>query len=207
MKKFSRTSRKAKLDDKILHCRKCEGLNLPEDTMSAPGYGNLKANIMFIGQSLHSYNSETPVQIPFRGPSWVQDSGDILESALKVSGVKFEDVFLTNVVHCHPPYNRMSTPVEVKNCLPYLIREILLVKPRLLVCLGNSAGQALNIPARERIRPVQIKTKKRAHSCYGVLVFHPAYIMRKIETEPDKREEILDAYSAYFGYLFDTFGR
>lgn len=71
-------------------------------------------------------------------------SGYCIDAALRLSGLLRKDVFLSNVVHCHPAGNRGSLDEERKKCLPFLVEELRIVKPKLVVALGNDAKQALD---------------------------------------------------------------
>lgn len=178
------------LNERIKKCRDCPGLNRPTSTPSAPGYGNVKSPIMFVGQSLHAYNPETPTQIPFLGPVDTYDSGSLLIEAIEGACCdhdsimwKFKDVFTTNAVHCHPPKNRASTAKEMYNCRHFLEDEIRIVKPRIILALGRSAKMQLGfmgmyIPSEryELAWKFYGMTKKRM-GC--VWVYHPSYLLRR----------------------------
>lgn len=187
---------------RIAACQRCEGLNIPEQTMSAPGYGDPDAKIMLLGQSLHSYNPETPDrQIPFVGPSTIYDSGDILFEAIRYAGFQPEDLYITNAVHCHPPRNRWGKAEDraAKECRPFLLREIQLVRPILIVALGNIPGRQLNIHTRDRICAIRPKIAGRRRKIWAVLVYHPAYYLRgRKDTQP---------FNEYFEWLLPRFMR
>ena len=137
-------------------CERCPGLNVKRLTEASPGYGNLNADIFFLGQSLHGPGMVSDV--PFVG-----GSGLLIIAALRLSGLKRHDCFWTNVVHCHPENNRTSTEREKHNCLPYVQKELDIVKPKLLVLLGADAKEAdLRLPE---------ETKER---CFK----HPAAVLR-----------------------------
>jgi DNA polymerase len=170
--------------------------------MSAPGYGDPNAKIMLIGQSLHSYNPETPrCQIPFVGPSTIYDSGNILFDAIRESGFAPRQLYITNVVHCHPPKNRWTQAEDraAIECRPFLLKEIELVRPILIVALGNKAGRELDIHTRDRISAIHLPIGRRNRKFWAVLVYHPAYYLRgHKDTAP---------YKAYFKWLLNRFMR
>jgi uracil-DNA glycosylase family 4 len=124
------------LAGKIKRCRKCEGLNLTRMTEGAAGWGNLNADVMFVGQSLHEPGMVS--QIPFIG-----GSGLAIIAALRLSGLERGDCFWTNTVHCHPERNRRSSEEEKKNCLRFLYAELSIVRPSLIVAMGNDAKEAM----------------------------------------------------------------
>ena len=129
---FSKSRKYKRIATKILNCRLCKDLNIRGVTSSAPGWGNLNASIMFVGQSLCTQCMST--QIPF-----TERSGYYIDAVLTLLNLHRRDVFITNVVHCHPPGNRASKDYEIRNCLDYLKAEIKIVEPEIIVSLGKSA--------------------------------------------------------------------
>ncbi|WP_232423250.1 uracil-DNA glycosylase family protein [Mycobacterium sp. 155] len=102
-------------------------------------------------------------QIPFTG-----GSGRFLNLGLKRAGLAKSDVFTTNAVHCHPPGNRASLPHEIENCRPYLLRELAIIQPHLVIGLGKDASAALRgifseareLPCPSRRRAVDAETRR-----------------------------------------------
>ena len=172
----------------VFNCYKCPGLNIPRTTMSAPGYGSVPAECMVIGQSLHGYNPETPDrQIPFIGPVARHDSGKMLYEILRQAGYTIANgnLFVTNVVKCHPPNNRSSLPKEISNCQPYLVRELQLVKPKIIVVVGADARRALNL--NQQCKHIEYAEWEKIHvaktrliplTTYYVIIKHPSAILR-----------------------------
>lgn len=126
-----------RLADRIRACTKCEGLNIPGKTQSAPGFGSVPSPVAIVGQSL--CGPCMAKQEPFYG-----GTGALLESAFVAAGRRKSDLYISNVVHCHPPRNRPSHPTEIANCRPYLEEELALVRPRLVIGLGRDARDALD---------------------------------------------------------------
>src|SRR2546427_8443393 len=114
LEQVSREIRFQSLVKQIKQCTKCDGLNIEGVTESAPGYGNLYSKVMIVGQSLCRKCMET--QIPFTG-----GSGKMLDRAFEIAHIRKSDVFITNVVHCHPPENRVSFSQEITSCRSYLL--------------------------------------------------------------------------------------
>lgn len=87
--------------------------------------------------------------IPFTG-----GSGELLDKSLEKGGIEKHQVFITNVVHCHPPKNHASLPDWVNNCIPYLYEELEIVQPKLMIALGEDAEAALRrrYPAARELR-------------------------------------------------------
>ncbi len=133
---YEKVLAKKHLDRRIDKCTKCKNLNIPSYTKAIAGWGNLNANIFFIGESpcLHSMTTRFPF-------AW--KSGNILDIVLRLSSVTRYDVFVSNSIHCHPESKRAPTDREQHRCSHYLYTEIELVEPTLIVTLGNSAKAAL----------------------------------------------------------------
>lgn len=142
---FEKARTKKVLDRKIRFCKRCPGLNQKGTTESAPGWGSLSADIFFVGQSLCTQCMLTA--IPF-----TEKSGYFLDVALRLSNLRRTDVFITNVVHCHPPRNRQSSNEEVNNCLPYLYDELNIVRPRVIFPLGKDASKSIAVCRRLKFK-------------------------------------------------------
>jgi len=178
---YKRAEKKQILDENILGCVMCNGLNEPNKTQAAPGFGNLMSNIMFVGQSLCKPGMDT--QIPF-----TRGSGDLLDQALFELGRMKQDFFTTNVIHCHPPNNRASKREEKSNCRSFLEREIELVKPRIIITLGMDARSQLEKMGAtfpSSINVLNTSKYRGKHSIFKrknmhfAFVYHPAYFMHQ----------------------------
>jgi uracil-DNA glycosylase len=118
-----------KLSLQIKVCTKC--LLHKNRKNAVPGEGNWKSRIMLIGEA-PGFNEDE------QGRPFVGRAGKLLEEFLSSIGKKREDVFITNVVKCRPPSNRQPEEDEIKICTSlYLDKQIELIKPKLIVCLGN----------------------------------------------------------------------
>ncbi|MDB5712588.1 MAG: glycosylase [Sphingomonas bacterium] len=149
----ARRLRKIALDNEIAECRRCEGMNVARITASAPAYGCLSSPVALVGQSLCEKCMES--QIPFTG-----GSGELIDQSIERAGREKTDVFISNVVHCHPPGNRPSHEHEIVNCSPYLHRELDIVRPRLVITLGRDTQRVLTFfypRARVPCRPLQFR--------------------------------------------------
>ena len=99
--------------NRISACRDCEGMNEPGVTASAPGFGSADSPVAIVGQSLCRKCMES-------GISFTGGSGGYIDDALELAGRKKRDLFITNVVHCHPPDDRPSHQHEIDNCRHFL---------------------------------------------------------------------------------------
>lgn len=162
------------LAQRVRRCRRCPGLNEPGFTQGAPGYGDPNSPVMIVGQSLCGPCMHT--QVPFTG-----GCGRILDDAFRLARIRKNEVFTTNVVHCHPPGNRPSLPEEIKNCSRFLARELALVRPVLVIGLGRDARHWLLCWAGPKSRqwdpsaqPVRYRDEVAL-----LLVHHPSFIRRR----------------------------
>ncbi len=166
---FTKSCMLKRLNKKIRTCRDCPEMNLPSITESAPGYGNPNADIFFVGQSLCTACMST--KIPF-----TKGSGYFIDAALALSGLSRRDVFISNIVHCHPPRNRKSTKEEVQNCLSFVYQEIMIVEPDLIICLGLDAACGITKLTRQRGKNPY---RKEPIDAEIFRVKHPAYFLRQ----------------------------
>ena len=148
------------MDARIKKCKQCKDMNIKACSEVVCGYGNIMSPVFFVGQSAGTSCMST--QIPFSG-----GSGYLIDIALRMAGLKRYQVFMTNVVHCHPPGNRKSTADEVYNCEGFLNWELDLVYPKLVVAMGKDAQDWFK-------KYLKIESAK-----FELLnVVHPAYIFR-----------------------------
>lgn len=103
------------------------------------GRGSHEADIMVIAEAPGGQEDEQG--IPFVGRS-----GEILDRLLKDCGLTREEIYITNILKCHPPGNRDPREEEKAACFPYLKYETFLLKPRIIVCLGRVAAQRIISP-------------------------------------------------------------
>jgi len=131
---------------------------------AVPGEGQLAAKIMFIGEAPGSSEDE-------KGRPFVGAAGRILDNTLKKVGIERSQVFITNIVKCRPPNNRVPEADEVAACKPYLDRQIALIKPKVICILGKTAYSSLL--GGSSITASRGKMVERAGQKY-FLTFHPA---------------------------------
>jgi uracil-DNA glycosylase len=136
------------------------------------GVGNPHAELMFVGEAPGRDED-------LQGEPFVGRAGQLLTRIIEAIGMTRQDVYITNVIKCRPPNNRNPEADEIARCEPYLIRQIALVKPRLIVALGTFAAQTL---LKTKLPISQLRG--RFHTYQGVRVmptFHPAFLLRNPE--------------------------
>lgn len=144
-------------------CKECPLYKLAKN--SVPGAGNANAEIMFIGEG--PGEKEDELGLPFVGAA-----GKLLDEMLKSIDLERNDVYIANVVKHRPPGNRDPKPEEVAACWPYLQKQIDIIKPKLIVCLGrHSLGRFLpNVGAISTVHGRCFVCKKQAY----MALYHPA---------------------------------
>jgi uracil-DNA glycosylase len=153
------------------HCQICHRCELGKTrTKAVVGRGNEHASIMIIGEGPGQNEDE-------QGLPFVGRSGQLLEKILAAVKLTIEDdIYICNVVRCRPPENRVPTPAEVAACKPYLLEQIRLVDPKIILLTGATAVKAITgkKEAISKIRGTWIEWEGRL--CMPI--FHPAYLLR-----------------------------
>jgi uracil-DNA glycosylase len=159
------------------HCNVCQRCDLGATrTHAVVGRGNPKAPIMIIGEAPGQNEDETG--LPFVGRA-----GQLLEKIL--ASVKLDseqDIYICNINKCRPPGNRVPTAEEVTACKPYLLEQIRLVDPKIILLTGATAVKGVIGDKRgiTKIRGTWIEWE--GHLCMPIL--HPAYLLRNPSKEP-----------------------
>lgn len=145
-------------------------------TQTVFGVGNRRARWMFIGEAPGADEDR-------KGEPFVGRAGQLLNAMLFATGLKREEVYIANVLKCRPPGNRDPQPEEVAQCEPYLLRQIELIRPALIVALGRHAAHSLlktEVPLA-RLRGQWLSY----HGTPLIVTYHPAYLLRN---PADKRK-------------------
>jgi DNA polymerase len=130
-----------------------------------------------------------------QGYPFVGRAGKLLTDIIEAIGFSRESVFIGNINRCRPPGNRPPVPEETAACRPFLLREVAVVRPRVIVVLGNTATQNLL-----GIRTPISKLRGSFQDYFGVKVmptFHPAYLLR----DPHKKREVWEDMKKVRDYL------
>jgi len=150
--------------------------------------GNRKSRLMFVGEAPGADED-------FQARPFVGRAGQLLTKIIEAIGLKREEVLIGNVNRCRPPGNRAPTAEEATTCKPYLLREIAIVQPEVIVVLGNTAMKNL-LDTREGIT----RLRGRFQDYKGIKVmptFHPAYLLR----DPSKKRETWEDLKMVRDYL------
>ncbi len=155
------------LDNLINKCTACklhEGRN-----KFVFGSGNPNADVMVVGEGPGA--EEDKQGLPFVGRA-----GKLLTDVLKSINFSRDEVYIANIVKCRPPGNRTPLPDEMDTCLPYLIKQIEIIKPRAILCLGLSAAKGL-LKKRDSLTSMRGKVFE-FESAKVMVTYHPAALLR-----------------------------
>jgi uracil-DNA glycosylase len=133
------------------------------------GDGDANARLMFVGEGPGA--DEDASGIPFVGKA-----GQLLNNMIQAMGLKREEVYIANVVKCRPPANRTPEPVEANTCDQFLLQQIDVVQPEIVVALGSTAATYL-LGVKKSLSAL----RGRWHSCRGAklaVTYHPAFLLR-----------------------------
>ena len=167
--------------DKLFEeCTKCTSCALWETrTNCVFGVGNRKADILFVGEA--PGDNEDKTGVPFVGRA-----GQLLDKYLYAVDIDRDSVYIANILKCRPPKNRDPLPAEEDACIDFLRRQVLLIKPKIIVCLGRISAMRLISPDFKITKQHGIWTKKGDYLITAV--YHPALLLR----DPRKKEEMLE---------------
>ncbi len=150
------------IKQKVIKCTNCELCKTR--TNSVPGKGNFHSNVIFVGEAPGKNEDK-------HGEPFIGIAGKKLSMALEGAGVSREDVYITNIVKCRPPKNRVPTVIERETCQEYLKQEIAIIKPKIICILGNTAFNSLL--GGSEITKFRGKIVKKDNQLY-FLSIHPA---------------------------------
>jgi uracil-DNA glycosylase family 4 len=145
------------------------------------GVGNPRAELMFVGEGPGADEDA-------QGEPFVGRAGQLLNNMIKAMGIRREDVYIANVVKCRPPGNRQPERDETETCSPFLMRQIAVIKPKVVVALGATAAKnllAINAPMIELrgrfydFMPVGVRSNDPSWPGAKLAVtYHPAFLLR-----------------------------
>jgi uracil-DNA glycosylase family 4 len=164
----------APLEAQVKGCARC-GLHATR-TQAVFGVGSMRARWVFVGEAPGADEDR-------QGEPFVGRAGQLLNAMLTAVGLKRDEVYIANVLKCRPPGNRDPQPDEVEQCEPYLVRQIELIQPDLIVALGRHAAHSL---LKTELPLAKLRGQRlRYHDIPLVVTYHPAYLLRN---PADKRK-------------------
>lgn len=156
------------LQNEISQCTKCDDLSKLR-TQTVFGVGSPNARLVFVGEAPGA--DEDRIGEPFVG-----EAGKLLDKILTACKLQRENIFILNTIKCRPPGNRNPSPTELSNCWGYAERQLEIIQPEFICCLGSVAARTL-------LKTTQSlgKLRKQFHSYRGsrvLVTYHPAYLLR-----------------------------
>lgn len=133
------------------------------------GVGNPRADVVFIGEAPGADEDA-------QGEPFVGRAGQLLNKIIEAVGMRREEVYICNILKCRPPNNRDPQISEMETCTPHLYRQIDLIKPKFIICLGRIAGQWL-LKTNESLNLL----REKVHDYHGaklLVTYHPAALLR-----------------------------
>jgi uracil-DNA glycosylase len=155
------------LNSLICNCQKCQLGSTRKNFVF--GSGNAKADVLILGEGPGADEDE-------QGLPFVGRSGKLLTDILKAIKFEREEVYITNIVKCRPPNNRAPFPSEMETCMPYLKKQIELINPKLILCVGLTAAHGLlnNKDSLTSMRGKVFEFEGRK----VMVTYHPAALLR-----------------------------
>lgn len=157
------------LKERVANCQRCDLYKTRTQTVF--GVGNQQADLLIIGEAPGANED-------LQGEPFVGRAGKLLNSMLQAIDLKREEIFIANILKSRPPNNRDPKPEEVAACTPFLLRQIALLKPKLILAVGRIAAQFL-------LNTTEAMGKLRGREFnYGpyhtplLVTYHPAYLLR-----------------------------
>lgn len=164
---FQKSSSLEELNNKICSCLKCD-LGKTR-TKFVFGVGNPNAHAMLIGEAP---GADEDIQ----GEPFVGRAGKLLNDILKAVNLKREEVYIANILKCRPPGNRDPQPIEMETCMPYLHKQIDLIKPKIILCLGRVAANGL---LNKKLSLGDLRNNMYEFNGIKVMAtYHPAALLR-----------------------------
>lgn len=164
----------------VAACTRCRELACTR-TQTVFGVGNPHARLCFLGEAPGADEDR-------RGEPFVGRAGQLLDRIIEACTLKREEVYILNILKCRPPGNRNPEPDEAANCRAFLDRQLALIKPEFLCCLGAVAAK--NLLGREDSIG---KMRGRVFDYHGIKVvctYHPAYLLRNPSAKRDTWEDM-----------------
>ncbi|HOQ04719.1 MAG TPA: uracil-DNA glycosylase [Anaerohalosphaeraceae bacterium] len=168
--------------EEVRACRKCQ---IGSTRLNAvPGEGNPKARLVFVGEAPGADEDQ-------QGRPFVGRAGQLLTRMIAAIGLRREDVFICNTLKCRPPENRDPRPDEIWNCLPYLKRQLAILRPEVIVALGSHAARTLletdTAIGKLRGHFHEYRFSDADRPAKVMPTYHPAYLLRNYSYENRQR--------------------
>ncbi len=178
-----KTEKLALISADIASCRKCDLCKSRKNVV--PGYGNENSQILFIGEAPGAEEDA-------RGLPFVGRSGKLLDKFLSSFEFTRNQFFIANVLKCRPPENRDPTPAEEEACMPFLLRQISIIQPVMIICLGRVSANAL---LKTDYTMAKLRENTWTFSNISLrATYHPSAILRNNSLAPTNEQDLRNAF-------------
>ena len=167
----------------VIKCTKCDLCKTR--TNSVPGKGNFQSNVIFVGEAPGKNEDKN-------GEPFIGVAGKKLTSVLEEAGISRDEVYITNIVKCRPPNNRVPSNIERNTCQEYLKEEISIIKPKIICILGNTAFNS--ILGGSEITKFRGKVARKNNLLYFITI-HPAATIYNQKLVDVLKEDIIKLFS------------
>ncbi len=176
------------LEEEIENCRRCNLHSTRKHIVF--GKGNSNADLVLVGEAPGTDED-------FKGEPFIGAAGQLLTRIIQAIGLKRDDVYITNIIKCHPPGNRNPQVDEIEACKPFLVKQLKAIRPRIICALGAFATQTL-LETDESISSLRGKFYQ-----FGEIklmpVYHPAYLLRNPHKKREAWKDMQLIEKEYFG--------
>ncbi len=167
----------------VIKCTKCDLCKTR--TNSVPGKGNFQSNVIFVGEAPGKNEDKN-------GEPFIGIAGKKLTIALEEAGISRDEVYITNIVKCRPPNNRVPSNIERNTCQEYLKEEISIIKPKIICILGNTTFNS--ILGGSEITKFRGKVARKNNLLYFITI-HPAATIYNQKLVNVLKEDIIKLFS------------
>jgi len=167
----------------VIKCTKCDLCKTR--TNSVPGKGNFQSNVIFVGEAPGKNEDKN-------GEPFIGIAGKKLTIALEEAGISRDEIYITNIVKCRPPNNRVPSNIERNTCQEYLKEEISIIKPKIICILGNTAFNS--ILGGSEIIKFRGKVARKNNLLYFITI-HPAATIYNQKLVDVLKEDIIKIFS------------
>ncbi|MBQ3491013.1 MAG: uracil-DNA glycosylase [Oscillospiraceae bacterium] len=169
------------LEQTCMQCTKCKLCSGRQNVVF--GVGNREADIMFIGEGPGE-------QEDIQGQPFVGPAGKLLDDMLSIIDLDRSKVYIANIVKCRPPHNRDPQDDEQDACIDYLRQQVLLIKPKIIVCLGRIAARRIIDPEYRITRDHGTWINEKG--VWITALYHPSALLRDLSKRPETFEDLLE---------------
>lgn len=169
------------LEQKCLHCNACDLCQTRNSVVF--GVGKKNADILFVGEGPGE-------QEDLQGEPFVGAAGKLLDDMLSIIDIDRTNCYIANIVKCRPPRNRDPKEEEQEACIGYLRNQVLLIQPKVLVCLGRVAAKRLIDPDFRITRDHGQWVCK--NGIWMTAIYHPSALLRDVSKRPETFYDLLE---------------